>query len=151
MLSGKFNYCVLGVITQDKEGNQLKTKKGNAYKKLKIAVIDNDGMSNHVYDYIFSVERVAQIVRSVGVESINRKFKEKKLDLNDLVGHQGECIVGIKRGNNGYSDSNVIEVYVAKNEDPIKNESSGASIKTQGQAQAGAQIELEPADDGLPF
>ena len=41
--SGRYEFFISGVITQDKEENLLKTHSGDIYQKLKLSVLDKDG------------------------------------------------------------------------------------------------------------
>ena len=63
---GRYEFFISGVITQDKDGNFLKTQSGDSYQKLKLSVLDKDGYSKYVYDSIFNSKRLEQILRCIG-------------------------------------------------------------------------------------
>jgi hypothetical protein len=108
---GKGEYWITNVLDQDKDGNALVTKKGGNYKKVKLMVKDSSGSAESVYDLVFGSDKVLQIVNSIGDAELLNKFKKKEVDLFDLIGYSGFCVIG-SRVKEGYDPQNTIEVYL---------------------------------------
>lgn len=145
--SGKYDYFISGVIKTNKEGQPLKTQKGNAYKKIRLDVLDQKGIRYTIYDAIFNKDRVEQIVNSVGKKELNESFKGGGFQLDELIGEGGRCIIAVKEGKDGYPDQNVVSVYLKPSANDLPPDKSDFN-----QAQ---QQELVPVndegDDDLPF
>lgn len=116
LMSGKYEFYITGVITSDREGNLLKMRDGNSYKKLKLAVINRQGYTHHVYDPVFGedYEKLEQIIKSIGSEVLFRRLRTHRLELKDLIGTGGYCIIGVREGREGYNDQNSVECYLQK-------------------------------------
>lgn len=114
--TGKYEFYITGIITTDREGSPLKMRDGNSYKKFKLAVINRESYTQPVYDPLFGEddEKVEQIIKSIGSESLFHRFKSGHLELKDLVGTGGYCIIGVREGRDGYDDQNNIECYLQK-------------------------------------
>lgn len=110
--AGKHPFIVTGVMRKDKDGNNLRTKNGNSYTKLKLSVMDANEEPHNVYDFIFARDKVDQIVNAIGNPELKRQAKNKDFRLEDLVGEEGVCLTRIKEGKNGFSDQTVVECYV---------------------------------------
>ena len=75
--SGRYEFFISGVITQDKEDNLLKTHNGDVYQKLKLSVLDRDGYNRYVYDPIFRPKRLEQILRCIGSSVLAERYQQE--------------------------------------------------------------------------
>jgi len=106
--SGKYEFFIGSVVTQDKEDHLLKTSSGNTYQRLRLLVLDRDGYSRYVYDPIFSHKRIEQILRCIGSSALIEHYEKGNFNLEDLIGAGGLCLIALRAGKNGYEDHNVM-------------------------------------------
>lgn len=144
--TGKCEFYVTGFMAKDKDGNDLTMKNGGKYKKLKLMVTDSTGNSATLYDPIFgpAPEKVEQLVNSLGIPLFERAFQTGKLELKELVGSGGHCIIGVKE-REGYDPQNTVECY-------LRNQSYGV-IHTPALVRSPQQADpFEPElEDDAPF
>lgn len=112
--SGRYEFFISGVITQDKEDNLLKTHNGDVYQKLKLSVLDRDGYNRYVYDPIFRPKRLEQILRCIGSSVLAERYQQENFNLEDLIGTGGLCIIALRAGKDGYEDQNAVDCYIQK-------------------------------------
>lgn len=148
--SGKYEFFIGGVVTQDREGKLLKTSMGNIYQKLRLLVLDRDGYSRYVYDPIFSPKRVEQILRCIGSSALIEHYERGNFNLEDLIGTGGLCLIALRAGKNGHEDHNVVDCYIQKE--------IGISIQRSFEEPSkipAAELEpcsiLEAFEDQIPF
>ncbi len=150
--SGRYEFFISGVITQDKDGNLLKTQNGNTYQKLKLSVLDKDGYNKYVYDPIFNPKRLEQILRCIGSPVLVERYKQENLSLEDLIGTGGMCIIALRAGRSGYEDQNAVDCYIQK-EIGILLHNVGESNKWKPQLSImpGTSLNPEDIDNEIPF
>lgn len=165
LTSGKYEFYITAVITTDREGNLLKMRDGNPYKRLKLAVINREGYTQHVYDPLFGEdhEKIEQVVKSIGSETLFRRLKAGRLELKDLIGTGGYCIIGVREGRDGYGDQNSVECYLQKDygtlcdnaDRSVENRSPKPVPAAQPVNKAAAAVPMilseEEFEDEIPF
>ena len=149
--SGKYDFYISGVIKTNKEGQPIKTQKGNGYKKARLDVLDSSGIRHTVYDAVFSKERVGQIVNSIGKKELQDRFAKGKLTLDDLVGECGKCILAVKEGKNGYNDQNVVSVYLKPEANSSFSQNSVEKQEGSGQSSLDSFEPNNEEHDDIPF
>ena len=141
--SGKYEFLISNVSSFDRDGNQLKTKDGMAYRKLRLSVIDNEGYVKYIYDPVFNSKKVQQVLRCVG-----RTGHPELEMLDDLVGTGGTCTIVVRKGKEGYDDQNAVDVYIQKETVAIElrkvNHSEVKGLEEYSD-------NLEPEDEEVPF
>lgn len=149
--SGKYEFFISGVITQDKDGNLLKTQIGNIYQKLRLSVLDKDGYSRYVYDPIFNPKRLEQILRCIGSSALIERYEQGALNPEDLIGTGGTCIIALRAGRHGYEDQNVVDCYIQKEIGIlIRRAETSESFNTSPNSSE-PSFANEDFDDQIPF
>jgi len=113
---GKAVATIVDVYTTDREGKELEMKNGGKYRKFKLSVIDANGNGGYVFDPIFGGDKkkIKQMVDSIGDHYLIDKFNKGTLVDEELFGRDVFCLVGVKKGNEGYDDQNVIDRYLQR-------------------------------------
>lgn len=121
--SGKYEFYIKGVVTEDNNGYTLKIKNGNnigqAYRKLKLLLID--GEDSHTVDkLIFSKKDIKEIVLAINNSALTHIFNQKSDNFEDenLIGEGGWLIMG-KRFNEADGKSYPrIECFIKARSEP---------------------------------
>lgn len=148
--SGKYEFYVQGVITKDSNGYELKTQKGNTYKKLRIIIIDKDE-THTIYHLIFGSENIKEIVYAIANPALTHVYKMqgKDFELETLIGEGGWLLLG-KQFNNGNTYPKIecfLKPKVESNEPFIAgNNESIKTIPSQN-----INYNQSPRDNDVPF
>ncbi len=162
--SGSYQFFITGIVSKDKDGNSLKMRDGQPYKKLRLAVVDRDGYTRNIYDPIFSMdsEKGMQLIRCVGGDGLMQRFLSGNFRLEDLIGTGGFCLIGIRPAKDNYPAQNQVECYLRRGygklehnsgeTDKWKAEPVDVESKQQEFVPSEATDNLEPVDDSdIPF
>jgi hypothetical protein len=115
---------------------------GNPMIELKLKVWDSKGHEGIIFDYLmltnsnFSLRKIRHFCYSCGLAYL---YDQGSLSAGDCVGKAGKLKIDFQKGNNGYSDKNVVKDYI-----------SGDSIPGKRSAQDSTSA-LEKMDDDIPF
>lgn len=111
---GKGEFWITGIISEDKDGVLLSSKgEGRLKHRLKVMVKDDHGKIEDGYDPVFSVsEKIKQVVNSCGDYELLKDFKSGNVNLDDLLGASGNCVIGISKPRAGYDQQSTIECYL---------------------------------------
>ena len=113
--SGSYQFFITGIVSKDKDGNSLKMRDGQPYKKLRLAVVDRNSYTRNIYDPIFGTdsEKGSQLINCVANDILKQKFYSGNFRLEDLIGAGGFLVLGIRK-REGYAPQNVVEVYLQR-------------------------------------
>ena len=144
--------------TDHRTGNQLVTKKGDPMLKLKISVVDKEGMEETIYDYLFTsnMGKVLQLQACLGVGAL---FSEGRWNKFLLQYKSGICTVKTQFAEAGsqWDDRSVIGSYMSK--DAMRMLSNAMDDKPKAQEREVGKA-YEPVsshkqddlgDDDIPF
>jgi hypothetical protein len=100
--------------------------------ELIVAVVDKDGKSRKIYDWLVSTEGSAYKIRHFAeATGMLKQYEAGELPASAMKGKTGRCEVVIKKSD-GYPDKNAISDYLGT--------SDGSAAKTPALV-----------DDGIPF
>jgi len=158
--SGSYQFFITGILDKDKDGNFLKMKDGQPYKKLRLAIVGRDGYTRNLYDPIFGTdsEKGKQLINCVGDDILKHKFISGNFRLEDLVGTGGFCLIGIRPARDIYPAQNNVECYLQRGYGSLThNSGEGDKWKAEPQPQQlvseDSTENLEPLvdDNEIPF
>ena len=159
--SGNYQFFITGVIEKDREGNFLKMKDGQPYKKLRLAIMDRNGYTRNIYDPIFGTgsEKGKQLINCVANDVLKHNFLSGNFRLEDLIGTGGFCLIGIRPATDIYPAQNNVECYLQRGYGNLThNSGEGDTWKAQPSVEQAEQQtsegseSLEPAfDNDIPF
>ena len=157
--SGNYQFFITGIIDKDKDGNVLKMKDGQPYKKLRLAVVDRDGYTRNIYDPIFGTdsEKGKQLINCVANEVLKHKFINGNFRLEDLIGTGGFCLIGIRPAKDIYPAQNNVECYLQRGYGYLAHNSGDtdkwkAEPKRQELVSSDVAEDLELVEDSeIPF
>ncbi len=114
--AGSYEFFITGIIEKDRDGNSLKMRDGQPYKRLRLAIVSKDGNIRNLYDPIFGVdsEKVRQLINCVGTEELKQRFYSGNFRVEDLVGTGGSCLIGIRSATDKYAAQNSVECYLQR-------------------------------------
>lgn len=94
------------------------SKNGNDMVELVVSVVDKEGKSKKVYDYLVSTDGAAYKVRHfAGATGMIKDYEAGLLNARDMIGKTGRCEIIIKKAQDGYPAKNQISDYICEDSD----------------------------------
>ncbi len=120
---GDATFQVKNVHNKDKNGENMRSSKGDDMIKVELLVKDSHGKSGMVYEYITSKMgwKLRALCKSIGKENLYNK--SGNMDVTQLKYGTGSCSVKT-HSSAGYDDKTVIDKFyegVAKNDPSLPN------------------------------
>jgi len=149
--SGSYQFFITGILDKDKDGNPLKMKDGQPYKKLRLAIVDRDGYTRNLYDPIFGTdsEKGKQLINCVANDVLKHKFMAGNFRLEDLIGTGGFCLIGIRPAKDIYPAQNNVECYLQRGYGNLTH-NSGETDKWKAEPQTQQFVSEDTADSLEP-
>ena len=125
-----------------KDAEEQLSKAGNEMTKLTLAVYDNDGEPNFVFDYLVasakSMFKLSTFAKSVGLYS---NYEAGNIPADLMIGRIGRCKLGIEPANGQYAAKNKVLSY-------YEMKGGQAPANNPKPAQGSPMPDL---DDSIPF
>lgn len=104
---------------QVKAIDQLISKSGNSMLKITLSVLEKDGSSRTIFDYLVALDsmmfKIKHFCEAIGLEE---SYKKGNFDPQDCIDRSGMALVSVQKGNpkpdgsGNFPDKNIIKDYV---------------------------------------
>lgn len=142
---GKYSFILNCVNLTKHDGSEYKTKDGKRFYTISLTVTNCvSGKSFDIMDTIFGSKDIEKILKAFNHQIETKGEKPSLDDLEDSVGSEGLCVVGIRQDQKG-EDANKINCYIPrKKQDTFLEGSKSTHQKVNTQS-------AKDDDDDVPF